>query len=269
MDPTHVRCKDVKPNIPDAFERLRREQSSTKPNSSVRVWLNGLLPELPHLQPAGRQPLRLIEQPNSRRSNPIRSCNQRSQRNSRACGIQKMTDNNTQSPAKRGRGRPRGTRGRGGRGRTTDDPRGVGQGFGTDGAEGAPEDVIISGEGDPFIGIPPSLVLRPTEPSSSSSRRSPTRSPTRSKTASAVVKKGQLAFMTPAIRFVSHERATERGGLPPVVEGLWRNHVFQTLNRSNCIPLGLKVSVHSLKPRHLFLAAIHCDVTDSVCHRSV
>lgn len=159
-----------------------------------------------------------------------------------------MADSNTQSPAKRGRGRPRGSGGRGGCGGRIYDSRDAAQTISRDGPKDSPDEGIKSGEGDPFVDVLDALILRPTESLASSSRWSPTRSPTRSKAASAVVKRAQLALMTPAIRFVNHEMATERGGLPSVVEGLWTNHIFQTLNRSDFIPSGLKVSVPSLGP---------------------
>lgn len=267
MDPTHIRCKDLTPKIPDAFERLRKAQPSTNPNSAVAAWINDLQSELPRLQSLGRHPLRQIQQ-NSNPPKPTGHCAKQSQRDSRNRSVQRrMADNHTRPRAKQGRGRPRGSGGRGGRGRIIDDFKGVVQA--TDRPKELPDEDIISGDGDPLVDISPNLVLRPTESLSSSSRRSPTRSPTRSKAASAVVKRSQLAFMTPAIRFVSHETATERGGLPPVVESLWTNHIFQTLNRSDFIPPGLKVSVPQLNPRYPCLDIIHWDVTDRASRRSV
>ena len=148
-----------------------------------------------------------------------------------------MADKNTQFQTKRGRGRPRGSRGLGGQGRNIGQPKDA---FSTDGMT-ADEDTATGGS-DPFVDVPSTLVLRPVESQSSSSERSPTRSK-----AAAVVKKGQLAFVEPAIRFVSHEKATERGGLPPVVKDLWERHLHPTLDLSQFLPLGLEVSVLSLR----------------------
>ena len=148
-----------------------------------------------------------------------------------------MADKNTQFQTKRGRGRPRGSRGLGGRGRNIGQPKDA---FSTDGMT-ADEDTATGGS-DPFVDVLSTLVLRPVESQSSSSERSPTRSK-----AAAVVKKGQLAFIETAIRFVSHEKATERGGLPPVVKDLWERHLHPTLDLSQFLPLGLEVSVLSLR----------------------
>jgi hypothetical protein len=231
MDPTHIRCKDLKPKIPDAFERLRA-QSSTKSHSVVAAWL----PELPLPKSSRRHPLREIQQSSLNNTHPIAACTKRSPRHSGAYRVQRiMADKNTQVQTKRGRGRPRGSRGLCGRGRNIGQPRDT---FGTD--RMTPDEDTVTGESDPFVDVPSALVLRPVESQSSSSRRSPTRK------AAAIVKKGQLAFIEPAIRFVSHEKATERGGLPPVVKDLWERHLHPTLDLSQFLPLGLEVSVPSL-----------------------
>jgi hypothetical protein len=202
--------------------------------------------ELPRSQTLGSRPLREIQQTKSDRSNPIGFHYQRSQQKHRARGVRGMADNNTE---KRGRGRPRGGGARGGRGRAGD-PRSVVGPSSTDKPKAVPgED--ISGEGEPFVNLPPTLVLRPPESLSSPSRTFSTRSPTRSKVAPAVVKRSQLAFMTPAIRFVNHDIATDRGGLPLLVESLWANHMFPTLNRSDYIPPGLRASLPSLDRRYI------------------
>jgi hypothetical protein len=155
MDPRHIRCKDLKRNIPDAFERLRNSETSINPNRAAAVWMDCLQPELPHFQSSGSRPLREIQQTKLDRSN------QGSQRKPRACGVRGiMADNNPESTAKRGRGRPRGSGTRGRRVRTGD-PRGV---VGTPGAD-KPKAVTgedICGEGDPISDVPPALVLRPT-----------------------------------------------------------------------------------------------------------
>jgi hypothetical protein len=56
-----------------------------------------------------------------------------------------------------------------------------------------------------------------------------------------VVKKQQWALMTPAIRFVNHVEAAQRGGLPLMVSRLWKDHIYPTLTQSDYVPPGLKV----------------------------
>lgn len=226
MDPTHVHRNNLTPKIPDAFERLRQgSQRPTNPDSAVVRWLKSTSPRL-------KRPSRCHLRPIQSNSNSLRltaSCAKLSQRGSRSRDTQqRMSDSHTQ--AKRGRGRPRGSGGRGGRGRIDNDSRDMSR----------IKDRATEVEDHQMDAMPSSLVLCPTESLSSSSRRSPTRSPTRSKTA-AIVKRGQLAFMTPAIRFVSHEIATERGGLPSMVNNLWTEHIHQALNQLAVIPSGLEV----------------------------
>lgn len=241
-----IRCKDLVQKFPDAFERLRKEQSSSAdPSVAVGAWINDL-PDLAHLHPSPREPLRSIQPPNSKGSNLFRSYDLRSRRKSgaRDGSQRRMEAGNPSASAKRGRarGRPRGSRGRGAPGSIFNHRSGDKLlTLDTAGTRDVPSNDPISGTGHQFVGVPPALVLRPTDPSSSSSRRSPTRSPTRSKGPSTIEKRNQLAFMTPAIRFLSHKEATRRGGLPPVVKTLWADYMFPSLNRSDCIPEGLKV----------------------------
>ena len=247
MDPYHVRCKDLRPNHPHAFAKLRELNPFTTPHSAVTIWMDNL-PHVPHVHSPGRSPLQQIQPRSSKHSSSIRSCAERSQRH--RLGLRTMADNSTEYPAKRGRGRPRGSGVRGGRSRAIDGLRDVVGSAGT-GKPKIPPDEGSLAQGDQSSNIPPALVLRPVESGSSASRTASTRSPTRSKAASAVVKKSQLALLTPAIRFVSHETATERGGLPPIVAGLWAKHLFHTLNRSDFIPPGLRVSLYQVDRRGL------------------
>ena len=74
----------------------------------------------------------------------------------------KMADHNIRAEGRRGRGRPRGSRGRVGRG------GGAVRNFGIDGAEDT-HDVVAPGEGGP-AGAPRALALRSVPPLSTSSK---------------------------------------------------------------------------------------------------
>jgi len=200
MDPFHTRCKDIKPNIPDAFDRSRKAQKYHSPDSAVSAWINDL-PESPHTPSPARTPLRETKQPSLKYPNSSWTCSRRSRRSLRWM----MEDDNTQNLTQRGRSHPWEGRARRGRGRSKN-------------VSG--EDIFYTTKSSPWN--------------------------------KAVVKRGQLALMTPAIRFVSHETAADRGGLPSAVQDLWTDHIFPTLYRSDFIPLGLKVSVPSFDRRCLY-----------------
>jgi hypothetical protein len=207
------------------------------PDLTLGVWLNELLPTLPHQQSSRRHPLRPIPQPKSKPITSIQSSDSKSQRMSPTCGARnKMADHNIRAEGRRGRGRPRGSRGRVGRG------GGAVRNFGIDGAEDT-HDGVASGEGGP-AGAPRALALRSVHPLSTSSKESSTGSRIQNKTPSVAVKKEQLALMTPAIRFVDHMEATQRGGLPPMVLRLWKDHLYPTLTQLDYVPLGLKVGFY-------------------------
>lgn len=88
------------------------------------------------------------------------------------------------------------------------------------------------------------FLLRSVPPVSMSSKESSTRSRTQNKTPLVVMKKEQLALMNPAIRFIDHMEATQRGGLPPIVSRLWRDHLYPTLTQPDYLPPGLKVGFY-------------------------
>ena len=237
MDPSHVRCKDLGPKDSHVFEKLRRLESCVKPESVVATWLANRSSALPRLK--RRLPLQEIEPSNAKYSSATSLYVQRPHPESESSRIpKKMRRDEDRSAPQRVRGRPRG-RGRGGRGRGQN-PLNDSFQLGSD--TEATETLEASNE-------QPAFVLRPVASLPSSSGKSPTRSPSRSKTGSTVVKRSHLAFMTPAIRFVSHETATERGGLPPTVQNLWSGHMFQELSRRNFVPQGLQVSSHSWSTR--------------------
>jgi hypothetical protein len=207
------------------------------PDLTLGVWLNELLPTLPHQQSSRRHPLRPIPQPKSKPITSIQSSDPKSQRKSPTCGVRKkMADHNIRAEGKRGRGRPRGSRGRVGRGGSTV------RNFGIDGAEDT-HDGVASGEDGP-AGAPRALAIRSVPPLSTSSKESSTRSRTQNKAPSVVVKKEQLALMTPAIRFIDHMEATQRGGLPPMVSRLWKDHLYPALTQPDYVPAGLKVGFY-------------------------
>jgi hypothetical protein len=226
------------------------------------------------------QPLQQQRSTSTRSKNLTTLSAQRPERILRACRrLQKMADQATlpQPSERRGRGRPRKsdhhppgrgardtdqqarTRGTGngngpsrtrvgGRGRPGyQQPRGAGRGgvprqLGTDGTEEGLFDEMDYTDSDPNADRSAQLVLRPMSILSSSSlRRSPTRSPTRSKTSSTVVKKSQLAFLNPAVHFVTHSDVSQHGGLPEIAKDLWSNHISAALKESASIPQGLKV----------------------------
>lgn len=203
------------------------------PDLTLGVWLNELLPTLPHQQSPRRHPLRPIPQPKSKPITSVQSSRPKSQQKSPTCGVRKKMADDIRAEGRHGRGRPRGSRGRVGRGGSAV------RNFGIDGAEDT-HDGVASGEGGP-AGAPRALALRSVPPLSTSSKESSTRSRTRNKTPSVVVKKEQLALMTPAIRFIDHMEATQRGGLPPMVSRLWKDHLYPTLTQSDYVPRGLKV----------------------------
>ena len=234
MEPSHVRCKDLGPKDPNAFEKLRRTDSLAKRESVVAAWLADRPSALP--RPKRRLPLQEIELSNARYPSITSLYTQRSHSEPQTSRVpKKMRRDEDRSTAQRVRGRPRG-RGRGGRGRGN--PLNDSSQLGQDSDTEANETLEASGERSAFV-------LRPVGSLPSSSGKSPTRSPSRSKTGSTVVKKSHLAFMTPAIRFVSHETATERGGLPSKVQNLWSGYMFQALSRRDFVPQGLRVSSRS------------------------
>jgi len=206
------------------------------PDLTLGVWLNELLP---HQQSSRRYPLRPIPQPKSKSITSIQSSNPKSRRKSPTCGVRKeVADHNIRAEGRRGRGRPRGSRGRVGRG----GGGGAVRNFGLDGAEDT-HDGVACGEDGP-AGAPRTLAIRSAPPLSTSSKESSTRSRTQNKTLSVVVKKEQLALMTPAIRFMDHMEATQRGGLPSMVSHLWKDHLYPALTQPDYVPPGLKVGFY-------------------------
>ncbi|KAI9790599.1 MAG: hypothetical protein M1816_004930 [Peltula sp. TS41687] len=245
-----IRCKDLVLRFSDAFERLRKEQSPTEPGFTVGAWINELPDSSrPPPRPSPREPLRSIPPPNSKGSTafrrrydlrPRRESGVRESGVRKSCSIQHSMNADTPgSPVKRGRprGRPRGRSRR-------DAPAGT---------RGESSKTPTSS----VVDVPPALVLRPTPTLIPLLQNDHLPDPQR---------EAKLAFMTPAIRFLRHAEATEYGALPQLVQSLWADHMVPNLNRSDCIPDGLKDRFNTLlnTPRksNLTLQPYHFNPTD-------
>jgi hypothetical protein len=259
MNSQVVRCKDIRPSFPNAFERLRRDRAQTANNASFTVenWLDQLngpvsdsLLSRPSSQtsssrPPGRSPLRHIQQ--QQRNQPARIAKGGKKQRS-------MADPKTGDPVKRSQRTRGGDRSRDGKGNQNAADKGPGklQQCQTDGAAETGEKSLE----DPFVETNVPLTLRsiaslPSAPMTSTSpSRSPGKSPTRTisskgigKAASSITKREHLANLTPAVKVYSDIReALTKSAMPKIVGDLWKNTLFPALYKEAFIPVGLEVS---------------------------
>lgn len=236
MDPNHIRCKDLKPNFPHAFDRLRQEQPSVDTCQALDAWLDDVQVALAHSMPPGRHPLRRIEL-NSHSHLRQPSVSSKNTHISQRL----MAERPSQDVPKIARGQRRGRgRGRAARGLAILPVMSKKLKFPTlEEAEDDPSTQHISQEDNPFIDTSSALIQRPSN-SDLPTQKSPTKSKP-AKAGSAILKKEHLAFMNPSIEFIDHQLAKNRGGLPSVVKKLWMDYVSQALYRPDFIPSGLKV----------------------------
>jgi len=252
MNSQVVRCKDIRPSFPHAFERLRRGRAQTANNSNFTVenWLDRLNspapdPLLSHpsphpsfSRPPGRSPLRQIQQ----RNQPARIAKGGKKQRS-------MVDPKAGDPVKRSQRTRGGDRSHNGKGKqnAADNGPGMLPQCHTDKTAEAGE----KGLEDPFVETNAPLTLRSVASlqSAAMTSTSPSRSPRRlsskgtGKAASSMTKREHLANLTPAVKVYSDVReAMAKTAMPKIVGELWKNTLFPALYEEAFIPVGLEVS---------------------------
>lgn len=244
MDYSVIRCKDIRPNVANVLEQLREQPDSSSPGgvtSRVQKWIHQLSPTPIVL----RSPFLPITNPSASQL-PANASRKRKLTPSPCspdrCQLRRSTRLKRAMPPAVSTKTPRSKDGalqmRKNTRANSKDPELPSQADVTvDSTAGGIHQQPVLLE-NVVLALPNQLgQSRPSSPS----RRPPSKSTISGKGGSTVVKKEQLAFFNPPIRFLKHRDLKAQGGLPDVTNRLWQDHVSPVVFCNQSVPSMFKV----------------------------
>jgi hypothetical protein len=260
MEERTIQSKELVPNVPHAFERLRREKKEQSAADRILSWLHELTPDPLVALPRSRLPLKDIHNYNSsisessphpaatslkRKLSSFVPPHQKVKHPTSPCrlisppvmdvfedAVSSAEPPTTPSPRKRGRPRKAVVVN-----------------------EQNPASLMHEDDGQSLVSLPSlatdSFVL-PSMSQGADRSYSPTKSPSKTsttRTASTVTKREKLAYLTPPTRFMTLEEVKDDGGLPEMASRLWLQHVQPALSETRVIPIHLEVGLDSSSDR--------------------